>query len=84
MYKNQISKDGRYYQVFRVKKDWMHSFISNLKLTKRNSIKKHIVIFGGIFTEIREYEKSGRAKENIDNLCEWLINNKDGKRFYLL
>lgn len=81
MYKNQISKDGRYYQVFQVKKDWMHRLILNLNNPKRNAIKKHIVIFGGIFTEIREYEKCERAKQNIDNLNDWLQNNKDGKIF---
>lgn len=81
MYKNQISKDGRYYQVFQVKKEWMHSFILDLNTRRKNGIKRHIVIFGGIFTEIREYENGGRAKENIDNLNIWLQNNQDGKIF---
>lgn len=84
-HKKQISNDSRFYQVFRIKEDWMYEFISKLNVQqdkhKSDCIKKHIVIFGGIFSEIRKYHEGGRAKENIDNLNNWLLNNKEAKLF---
>lgn len=84
-YKNQISNDSLYYQVFQVKEDWMYEFISNLNIKGENqqleNVKQHIVIFGGIFSEIRKYENGGRAKENIDNLNCWLQSNQEAKLF---
>lgn len=84
-YKNQISNDGLYYEVFQIKEDWMYEFISGLneqsENKKKNYVKEHIVIFGGIFSEIRKYEKGGRAKENIDNLDKWLKNSSESKLF---
>lgn len=84
-YKNQISNDGSYYEVFQVKEEWMHDFILGLNDQRENSkascVKDHVVIFGGIFSEIREYDKVVRAKKNIDNLDKWLKSNPEAKLF---
>ncbi len=83
--KNQLSNDGLYYEVFPVKEDWIYEFICNLNRQdinkKKICLKRNFVIFGGIFSAIRRYEKNDKAKQNIDNLSLWLKNNSEAKLF---